>query len=67
MRDFMLKLNVREFVALASLSIIAIPSLMVVFSLAVPALRNPLFLVISALIGFVVLRRFWLSRREAGP
>ena len=30
-----------------------------------PALRNPLFLVVGALIGFL-LPRFWLSRRKAG-
>ena len=38
---------------------------MVVFSLGLPALRNPLFLIVGALIGFL-LPRFWLSRRKAG-
>jgi len=42
-----------------------VPILMVILSLGLPALRNPLFLVVGALIGFL-LPRFWLSRRKAG-
>ena len=60
-----LKLKVGEFLGIWALSIIGIPLLMVVLSLAIPTLRNPLFLMIGALIGFL-LPRFWLSRRKAG-
>jgi tight adherence protein B len=59
-----LKIKVSEFLGLWALSIIGIPLLMVVLSVALPALRNPLFLMIGALIGFL-LPRFWLSRRKA--
>src|SRR6478752_6123785 len=60
-----LKLKPSEFLALWAVSIIGVPLAMVVFSLGLPALRNPLFLVVGALIGFL-LPRFWLSRRKAG-
>jgi tight adherence protein B len=60
-----LKIKVSEFLGLWALSIIGIPLLMVVFSVGLPALRNPLFLIIGALVGFL-LPRFWLSRRKAG-
>src|SRR4029453_16747779 len=60
-----LKIKVSEFLALWALSIFGVPFLMIVFSLGLPALRNPLFLVIGALVGFL-LPRFWLSRRKAG-
>ena len=43
--------------------IIGIPLLMVVFSVVVPPLRNPVFLIFGALVGFL-LTRFWLSRRR---
>ena len=60
-----LKIKVSEFLAIWAVSIIGVPLLMVVFSVGLPALRNPLFLVVGALIGFL-LPRFWLSRRKAG-
>jgi len=60
-----LKLKVGEFLGIWALSIIGIPLLMVLFSLVIPTLRNPLFLMIGALIGFL-LPRFWLNRRKAG-
>jgi tight adherence protein B len=60
-----LKLKPSEFLALWAVSIIGIPLAMVVFSVGLPALRNPLFLVVGALIGFL-LPRLWLSRRKAG-
>ena len=60
-----LKLKPSEFLAIWAVSIIGIPLLMVVFSVGLPALRNPLFLVVGALIGFL-LPRLWLSRRKAG-
>src|SRR5262245_28069708 len=60
-----LKIKVSEFLAIWAASIIGVPVLMFVFSFALPALGNPLFLLIGALIGFM-LPRFWLSRRKAG-
>jgi tight adherence protein B len=60
-----LKLKPSEFLAIWAVSIIGVPLAMVVFSVGLPALRNPLFLVVGALIGFL-LPRFWLSRRKAG-
>src|SRR6187399_2941763 len=60
-----LKLKPSEFLAIWAVSIVGIPILMVLFSVGLPALRNPLFLVVGALIGFL-LPRFWLSRRKAG-
>jgi tight adherence protein B len=60
-----LKLKPSEFLAIWAVSIIGVPLLMVVFSVGLPALRNPLFLVVGALVGFL-LPRFWLSRRKAG-
>jgi len=60
-----LKLKPSEFLAIWAVSIIGVPLAMIVFSLGLPALRNPLFLIVGALIGFL-LPRFWLSRRKAG-
>jgi tight adherence protein B len=60
-----LKLKPSEFLAIWATSIVGIPVLMFVFSVALPALSHPLFLLIGALFGFL-LPRFWLSRRKAG-
>ena len=59
-----LRLKVSEFLAIWAASIIGVPLLMVVLSVGLPALRNPLFLIIGALVGFL-LPRFWLSRRKS--
>jgi tight adherence protein B len=60
-----LKLKPSEFLAIWGASIIGIPFLMIVFSLALPALRSPIALLVGAFIGFW-LPRFWLGRRKAG-
>ena len=60
-----LKIKVSEFLAIWAASIVGIPVLMFIFSIALPALGNPLFLIVGALVGFM-LPRFWLSRRKAG-
>jgi len=60
-----LKLKPSEFLAIWAGSIIGIPLLFIVLSLGLPALRNPLALLIGALIGFL-LPRFWLGRRKSG-
>ena len=39
---------------------------MVAFSVGLPPLRNPLFLMVGALVAFLIMRRFWLIRRKAG-
>jgi tight adherence protein B len=60
-----LKLKPSEYLAIWAGSIIGIPLLFIVFSLALPALRTPLALLIGAFIGFM-LPRMWLGRRKAG-
>ena len=59
-----LKIKVSEFLALWAASIVGIPVLMFLLSVFFPVLGNPLFLIIGAMIGFL-LPRFWLSRRKA--
>jgi tight adherence protein B len=59
-----LKLKVSEYLGIWAASTIGIPLLFVVFSVALPALRNPLALLAGALIGFM-LPRLWLGRRKA--
>lgn len=59
-----LKLKVSEFLVLWAASIIGLPVLFVVFSVAFPALGSPLALLAGALLGFL-LPRFWLNRRKA--
>jgi tight adherence protein B len=60
-----LKIKVSEYLAIWAGSIIGLPLLFVVFSLGLPALRNPIALLVAALIGFM-LPRLWLGRRKSG-
>jgi tight adherence protein B len=60
-----LKLKPSEFLAIWAGSIIGVPLLFIVLSLGLPALRNPLALLLGALIGFM-LPRMWLGRRKSG-
>ena len=60
-----LHLKPTEFMAIWAGSTIGVPILMVFFSAFLPALRNPLFLLIGIFIGFL-LPRFWLARRRNG-
>jgi tight adherence protein B len=60
-----LHLKPSEFLVIWAGSIIGVPLLMIFLSLFLPALRNPLFLLIGGLIGFL-LPRFWLARRRNG-
>jgi tight adherence protein B len=60
-----LKLKPSEFLAIWAGSILGLPFLFVLLSLGLPALRNPIALLIGAFIGFM-LPRFWLGRRKAG-
>jgi hypothetical protein len=54
------RIRTNELLALRVLSIVGIPLLMIVFSVSLPALGNPLFLVIGAYVGFF-LPGSWLS------
>jgi tight adherence protein B len=60
-----LHLKPSEFLAIWAGSIVGIPLLMLFLSLFLPALGNPLFLLIGIVIGFF-LPRFWLARRRNG-
>jgi tight adherence protein B len=60
-----LKIKVSEYLAIWAGAIVGLPLLFVVMSLGLPALRNPIALLVAALIGFM-LPRFWLGRRKSG-
>ena len=62
MSDFRPKIKPGAFLALW---VVGIPAVMLALSIWVPALGNPLFLIVGALVGFL-LPRFWLSRRHVG-
>jgi hypothetical protein len=58
--NYLPRIRTNKLLALRILSIVGVPLLMIVFSVALPALRNPLFLAIGALVGFF-LPGSWLS------
>jgi len=60
-----LKLKPSEFLAIWAASIVGVPLLFVALSLGLPALRNPIALLVGAFVGFL-LPRFWLGRRKGG-
>jgi tight adherence protein B len=60
-----LHLKPSEFLAIWAASIVGVPVLFFVLSFVLPALGNPLFLLIGVLIGFLM-PRFWLARRRSG-
>jgi len=60
-----LKLKPSEFLLIWVGAVVGIPAAMLILSAILPALGNPLFLLIGAFVGFL-LPRFWLSRRKAG-
>ncbi len=60
-----LKLKVSEFLGIWAASVVGLPLLFVAFSIALPALRSPIALLLGALIGFM-LPRMWLGRRKSG-
>ena len=60
-----LRLKPSEFLAIWAGSIVGVPLLFIVLSLGLPALRNPLALLVGAFVGFM-LPRFWLGRRKSG-
>ena len=60
-----LKLKVSEYLFIWAGAIVGIPVLFFILSFVLPALGNPLVLLVGALIGFM-LPRMWLGRRKAG-
>jgi len=60
-----LKLKPSEFLGIWAGSIVGVPALMFIFSFFMPALGNPIVLLVGVLIGFF-LPRFWLGRRKSG-
>jgi tight adherence protein B len=60
-----LKLKPSEYLMIWGASIVGVPVLMFIFSFFMPALGAPIFLLVGALIGFM-LPRFWLGRRKSG-
>jgi hypothetical protein len=63
--SYLPRIRTNELLALRILSIVGVPLLMIVFSVAVPALGNPLFLIIGALVGSF-LPSFWLNGSRFG-
>jgi tight adherence protein B len=60
-----LRLKPSEFLMIWVASVIGVPLIMLGFSVVLPALGNPLFLLVGGLIGFM-LPRMWLNRRKNG-
>jgi tight adherence protein B len=60
-----LRLKPSEFLMIWAASIIGVPLLMLGFSVVLPALSNPIILLVGGLVGFV-LPRMWLNRRKNG-
>src|SRR5512142_107347 len=60
-----LKLKVSEYLLIWAGVTIGLPIVMVLASVGMPGLRNPIVLLVGALIGFM-LPRFWLGRRKSG-
>jgi len=60
-----LKIKPSEYLAIWGASIVGVPLIMLLLSVFVPTLGNPLFLLIGAFIGFI-LPRLWLGRRTKG-
>ncbi len=59
-----LRLKVSEYLFLWAGTTVGLPILMILLSVAVPTLRNPIALLVGAFIGFM-LPRFWLGRRKS--
>jgi tight adherence protein B len=60
-----LKLKPSEFLMIWGATIVGIPVVMFALSPFLPALGNPIFLLIGAFVGFLI-PRFWLARRKNG-
>jgi tight adherence protein B len=60
-----LRLKPSEYLAIWAATTIGVPLGMLMLSVVLPTLGNPLFLIVGLLIGFM-LPRFWLGRRKSG-
>jgi tight adherence protein B len=60
-----LPLKPSEYLIIWAGTTVGVPLMMFVFSFALPALGNPIFLLVGLFIGFM-LPRFWLGRRKNG-
>ena len=65
MRDALLRIKTDELLAWRVLGVVGVPLLMIGFSVNVPALRNPVFLMIGAVVGFL-LPRYWPNGMRFG-
>lgn len=59
-----LRLKVSEYLVIWAGVTVGVPILMILLSVAIEGLRNPLVLLIGTLVGFM-LPRFWLGRRKS--
>jgi tight adherence protein B len=60
-----LKLKPSEYIAIWAAATLGVPFIFLFLSIGLPALRNPLVLVIGGIVGFF-LPRLWLGRRKGG-
>jgi tight adherence protein B len=60
-----LRLKPSEYLVIWAATTIGVPLVMLMLSVVLPTLGNPLFLIVGLLIGFM-LPRFWLGRRKSG-
>jgi tight adherence protein B len=60
-----LRLKPSEYLVIWAATTIGVPLGMLMLSVVLPTLGNPLFLIVGLLIGFM-LPRFWLGRRKSG-
>ena len=60
-----LKLKVSEYLAIWAGATIGVPFVMLFLSVGLPALRNPIILLVGGIVGFF-LPRLWLGRRKGG-
>jgi tight adherence protein B len=60
-----LRLKVSEYLGIWAGVTVGVPLLMLVFSVFIPTLGNPLFVLVGLLIGFMI-PRIWLGRRKSG-
>jgi tight adherence protein B len=60
-----LRLKPSEFLLIWGGTIVGVPLVMLILSPILPALGNPLLLLLGAMLGFL-LPRFWLGRRKSG-
>ena len=60
-----LKLKVSEYLIIWVGTTVGVPVLLLVLSLGMPSLGNPIVVLVGALVGFM-LPRFWVGRRKSG-